>query len=158
MKEIPEFKGYWAREDGTIWSYKGKTPIQLKLRKHWFGYPSVTLSKDSKNYNFTVKRLIAITYLDIPKGTVVSQKNGNLEDTRLSNIILITQSDKINKGLASRSKAVELTNIATSQVFLYESLAEAARSLKLSQSSITKVCNGVLKHTKGYKAKYVNVT
>lgn len=169
MKKIPEFEGYFAKEDGTIWSLKYGSLKEIKPYKEKSGYLGIKLRKDNKTYSKRVHRLIALTYLiQRGKDLQVNHINGIKDDNRVTNLEWVTPSENIrhsifvlgNKpnfsGIAGANrKKVELICIKTGNCFLYDSSTDAAKEHNLLQPSIHKACKGILQQTGGYKARYV---
>ncbi len=105
MKDIPEFEGLYAiTKDGSIWSYpkvwkrrNGTTSKHdgkwMSLWLHNAGYLGVDLrDKRGVKRKFLVHRLVALTYIGIPKRLEVNHKNGNKKDNSASNLEWVTSS------------------------------------------------------------------
>lgn len=60
---IPEFHGYWAAVDGSIFSLKSGKPRLLKAAKNGNGYKFVILSVKGRSKKNYVSRLVAATFL-----------------------------------------------------------------------------------------------
>jgi HNH endonuclease len=176
MKPIPGFSDYFADIHGNVWSKKSGVLMELKSYKEQSGYLSVRPCREGKNINVRVHTLIAMTYLDKKeKNFEVNHINGKKDDNSIDNLEWVSHSKNVkhsycylnrkrpSKGVIpspfiKKLRAVELTCLETGEQSKFESLADAARKTGLLQSSITKVCKGVLQQTGGYVARYVNGT
>ena len=113
-KDIPNFEGeYQASTFGRIRSldvfkeyinFKGTYCRQRKKCKILKAYPqaggyfTVTLYKDGLEEFWFVHRLLAITFLENPKGwKSVSFKDGNKNNVKLENIMWGRKSKRVNK-------------------------------------------------------------
>ena len=63
IKAIEGFPGYYARDNGEIWSVKKGAPRRLIPTLNHKGYERVKLSVNGKSKTITVHRLIATTFI-----------------------------------------------------------------------------------------------
>ena len=97
MKEIKDFQGYFATQQGQIWSNKSKKFLQAYPTKK--GYLQVALRNKNETKRKYVHRLIAQTFLYNPNPTEFTQvnhKNGIRTDNRLSNLEWVTPTQNLN--------------------------------------------------------------
>lgn len=90
---IPNFPGYFASEDGHVYSLRGCSPRTRKLKmlaesfdglKHYLG---VSFRKEGKTYVMGLHRAICSAFHGIPKeGQTASHLNGNRTDNRAENL------------------------------------------------------------------------
>ena len=68
MKDIKNYEGLYAiTTDGKVYSHKKKKFMSVRAGRKGHGdYPSVSLYKDGKAKNYSIHRLVAITYLPNP--------------------------------------------------------------------------------------------
>lgn len=101
-KDIKGYEGiYQISDNGDIKSLNrfDKAGHNLKelIRKQKvtkFGYKNITLYKDGKRKEYFVHRLVAYTFIGMPKGKKqVNHKNGNKIDNRVENLEWVTVSE-----------------------------------------------------------------
>lgn len=88
MKPIPDFPGYFADEDGAIWSEKRGKLKKLKFRQDKDGYNLVQLC-NGKRHDLRVARTMLLTYKGIPRNCVdfdACHENGIRSDDRIINL------------------------------------------------------------------------
>ena len=156
---VKTFEDYEVFEDGRIWSEKSKK--FLRIGKNKDGYSIVKLSRDGNVYNKKVHRLVAdaFVYNDNPEHkTQVNHINENKSDNHADNLEWVTPSENINYGSRNKKVADKLSKpvIISKGNFIheYESISEASRKLGLDLGNLSKVLNGKLNTTGGYRAKY----
>lgn len=99
MKEIKDFPGYFVTEDGKVFSYRKKSPVEKdkidynnppKQLKSFFdncGYVRIKLYKNGKGYTLKIHRLVAQEYIQNPKNLpCVNHKNKIRNDNRIENL------------------------------------------------------------------------
>ena len=101
-RDILDFPGYRAGDDGTIWSAwrqmplpgkKGTKPYisdrwkQLKTWPHRYGYPMVLLRRDKKSFRFAVHALILTTFVGpCPEGMECCHEDDDGTNAKLTNL------------------------------------------------------------------------
>lgn len=157
MRDIPNFEGLYAVTScGKVWSYRSKRFLKPSWShsnsgKDWEGYLQVTLMKDGKKHYMKVHRAVALTYIPNPNNLPETDHiNGDRRNNSVNNLQWITKEANLMKreGLKKRVKCEENGKI-------YESINAAARELGLDSGSISKVCRGIMKQTKGYHFTFV---
>ena len=141
------------------------------------GYKVVQLHKDGKQKNARVHRLVATAFIENPDNKPeVHHVDTDTSNNKLENLRWVTRKENnifpehiesikknpnwlrgIKKG-AEKSAVVRShrTKFTLGNVSLeFSSLAEGARQLGLDKTSCSKVANGKLKQTRGYKVQYV---
>lgn len=93
MKQIRDFKNYYACEDGRIYSAKFKRFLKPSL--HNQGYHMVWLRQGGKAYARYVHRLVADTFVGRVDGKTVNHKNFNRIDNSIINLEVVTQKQNI---------------------------------------------------------------
>ena len=127
------------------------------------GYQKVRLSQNGKIYDFTVHKLVYITFYNIdniPKGYVIDHIDANKTNNKLENLRLVTLSDNVNNALYVQKtnascKEVEQLTLDGKHINTFVSCSEAARQLGLDSSTISKVCRGINKTHGGFKFRYL---
>ena len=105
MKET-KYKGYFATEDGQIWSEKSHKFLSQSIRS---GYYKVTLFLDGEKKTFSVHRLIAETFIPNPKNLpMVNHKDENKLNNNIDNLEWVTALQNANYG--SRNERISQTN------------------------------------------------
>lgn len=161
IKDVPGYEGlYQISDNGEIISlYFGKRKI-IKPSLMKGGYLFYPFKKDKKAFNFSVHRVVAITFIDNPDNLKeVNHKDGNKQNNNVSNLEWVTRNQNMqhsyDTGLRkyrpchykgkfgsehNRSKKVICIN--TGEV--YGSMSEASRKLKISISSVSGSVNNGL--------------
>lgn len=127
------------------------------------GYYKVRLSKNGIVKDMIIHKLVYCIFhdmLNIPDGYVIDHINACKTDNRLNNLRLITLSENVKAALYdtktnSSCKKVEQLTLTDKHIAYFNSVAEAARKLKLDSSTISKVCRGINKSHGGFHFKYI---
>lgn len=148
------------------------------------GYPSVKLRHNGGRKTLTVHRLVAEQFLPNPEALPqINHIDGNKLNNRVDNLEWCTASQNIfhayrhglkektkvkaaeslrsvqRRGVVAHieksSKPVEVTCISTGVTMRFDSANEAARVLGVHQGNLSAVCNGRIKSTGGYTARYI---
>lgn len=94
MKEIPGAPGYWADEEGAIWSSKRGSLRKLKLCANIHGYLQFETVLNGKRMTARVHALVALTYHGPrPKDLVVRHRDGNQTNNAPINLAYGTPSE-----------------------------------------------------------------
>lgn len=122
-------------------------------------YLKVSLSKDNRQVSTYVHRLVAEAF--IPNSlncTQVNHIDGDKRNNAVENLEWVTpQENKIHAVYTG----LDVPNYGLKPVIcinngkVYPSVSEAARNLKVRDSTISKVCKGKQKKTKGLRFEYV---
>lgn len=173
MEGFKVIKGY---EDYSISSLgvimRGDKEIKSFLLPN--GYARVNIYNNGKAKQFSVHRLVALAFIGDPpcEKMVVNHKNSIRNDNRLDNLEWVTQSQNVKQGYdsgfadkekvakqlagvrhlaqAARRKRVQLTNVKTGEVFVFNSLREAAKNLSISEGGLGNAFRGKNKTCGGY--------
>lgn len=156
-----------------------KTPLNSA------GYPSVTLNFHKTQTTMTVHRLVALAFIPMVEGKAyINHIDGDKTNNRVDNLEWCTAEENINHAYSSglkektrdrarenckkiqaagveahvkkSSRRIEVTCISTGEKMLFDSANEAARVLGCQQGNLSAVCNGRIKSTKGYSARYLD--
>jgi hypothetical protein len=140
----------------------------------------VSLSKDGVQYYFNTRRLVFSAFRKKiyyeKDGLYVINKDGNGFNNALTNLKLVTKSEKStrafergrvdsylktadrstwkNYGGSSRRKAVKQYSLKGKFLRKYESISEASRKTGCGEKEIIYVARGIYKQTKGFKWRY----
>lgn len=176
VRDIKGYEGlYSINEDGGVWSYR--TQKFLTPRPDKDGYLRVGLTKDRHQRTFFIHRLLAETFIPNPNNLpLVNHKNEIKTDNRLENLEWATQwynleysrnreralrhgnayeTKKEAKTMGRNSSGISkpVRCIETGEIF--SSGKEAAETMGLDPSHISKVCRGKAKTTGGYHFEFV---
>lgn len=134
---------------------KGRVLKQCKVRG---GYLQVHTRVNGKSIYLLVHRVVAICFLPNPDNLPeINHKDNNRVNNNVSNLEFCTREyniaykEKYGRSAAEAlGRPVVAVDQKTFEVLHFESQHEAARQLKIDQSTITKVLKGHYKQTHGY--------
>lgn len=175
-KSIPGYEDNYYLDPESMQVVNRKTGRPLKPRADSSGYAEVQLWKNNRGKHKTLHRLFAEAYIPNPDNLpCINHKDEDTMNYSLDNLEWCTQSynqnygtanerrgPKISKALSGRPKpwiaeqkgipiiAIDSLGCETR----YPSAREAARQLRLDQSTITAVLRGRRKSTGGYRFCY----
>lgn len=139
---------------------KNHRPMRITYGTDSFGYRVINV--DGKRYR--VHRLVLETfYPNVDEKPYVNHKNCNRQDNRLENLEWCTQSENLKSELTSeklknlRSKKIDVFNKDGTFMETFNSMRDAANTLKCSQGDISDCCLGNRKTHKGYIFKFNEV-
>lgn len=162
---IPDFSGYFAGEDGNIYSnhprgrQKGIQPLRkLKTNIQTSGkYFVVNIKKDSDEIFKTqrVHRLVCIAFHGLPLNNhTASHSDGNWQNNVPSNLSWETYSDNLNRkkehgtddvGVKNSRASIDIDTLKQIRMFLKKSTLthkEIGDKFGLGRVFITKIANG----------------
>ena len=153
-KPIKGYEGlYLISNLGRIKSLD-RTVYQL----HKDGYARVGLHKNGEMKTYSVHRLVGEHFLEKKPGKdYINHLDCNKANNNVNNLEWCTQSENIQYAYDNRTKIpphqkkVSQYDMTGNLIQVWESMAEAARSLGLQQPNISKVCLGKRSQTGGYK-------
>lgn len=99
MKEIPGYSGYYATDEGLIYSFKNGTVKEKTQRLDTKGYLRVNLIKDgcpSRKKSINVHTAVLLAFVgDKPAGMECRHLNGNCLDNHLKNLCWGTRQENV---------------------------------------------------------------
>lgn len=149
--DIPGFSGYQAADDGSIWSYKGRTPRRLKTFPYRNGYVGTHLRRDGRTVTCLVHCLILLAFRGPPKaGQQTRHEDGVRSNNRLSNLLYGTQSqnekDKERHGTANRLGGAKIdrdsAEIIRRRVAAGETQRAVARDFHITPANVCVIVKG----------------
>ena len=95
VKEIPFARGYYAFDDGRIYSYKSECFKKPSRTNDGYEYVGIMINNEEAQKRIgqraLVHRIMVQTYLgEIPEGHEVNHKNHVRDDNRIENLEIIT--------------------------------------------------------------------
>lgn len=162
---------YWIYSDGRLWSdYKqdfmkpAKHYNSNKLRDQWLKgelekepyyvmYVGIRVKGKTQPNTYSLHKIVADAFIPNPYNLPeINHKDKNTENNNVNNLEWIEKEKNIKLGL---SKKVWCCNKDTHEpIYLYNSIADAARALDCPTQNIIAVCKGRRKSCKNYFWKY----
>lgn len=144
---VPNFEHYQVNNFGQIKNKDGKI---LKPYKNKWGYPVITLCKNSKKYRKTVHRIVCEAFLGPANGYDVNHKNTIKTDNRLINLEYVTRSQNEKhswaNGKKSRKHSAKITKQIATEIIKRKAKGESSKALALefsiSPQSVCDICKG----------------
>lgn len=94
MKSVDGFPNYLIAKEGKVYSKSHKKYLKATTNKD--GYQMVYLQENSKQTEFSIHRLVAISFIPNPENKgYVNHKNGNKLDNHVNNLEWTTNSENI---------------------------------------------------------------
>ena len=151
------YNDQWCCEIGQIRSIPRQRTHGgiLKQYEDRYGYMKAVLYKDKKPHYFTVHRLVALAFVDNPSGKyIVDHIDCNRKNNYFENLRWVTTEENLKYSHElgrQRCNSKPLIAISSKgEKIRFESQREAARNLKICQSSIGRCLNGEFKQAKGW--------
>lgn len=151
-RPIPCLDGYEASTDGRIRNHKGRggsarilTPHVDRCNGKMVKY-RITISVGGTSKSYQVARLIFTAWIGaIPDGKIVYCRDGNVTNTRVSNLALGSRDERFRQrakkiGGPNRQPVLKMDS-SMEVVAAYRSAREAARLNGFENSLITRQCN-----------------
>lgn len=137
---------------------EGKILCPLEHRQ---GYLHVRLCKKGVYKQFSIHRLVAITYLDNPNNFLeVNHIDENKKNNRVDNLEWCNNRYNVNYGTGilrnklKHQKQVKQFDIEGNLIDTFESIQEASKVTKVHYTNIGRCCNNKRKTAGGYIWKY----
>ena len=149
---------YLISNTGEVYSIKSNKQLKKEIRR---GYYSIQLYKDKVYKHFSIHRLVAIHFINNPKGLLyVNHKDENKLNNHILNLEWCTASYNTNYG-TSIARSTEKKEISINQfdkhnkfIANYKSFMEAERKTNIPNGNIVKCCKGKRKTAGNYIWKY----
>lgn len=166
---VKDYPGYFISNLGRVYSTKVNRIMRFGTTKKTNGYYIAHFSKNNKAKCFLVHRLVYETFVGkVPDGLQINHIDENKYNNRLDNLELVTQSQNLRYGTASKrrietnrrkypdwSKQLRKPCINETTGIKYASVSEAARQTGLKRNSISNACSKKRKTYKGQIWSYL---
>jgi len=162
-KDIPEYEGlYQSSNLGNVRSLDREIINSLGVRKqikgrirtncNVNGYYKIKLQSTKKQKTYFVHRLVAFCFLPKSQKPEINHIDGNKLNNVVDNLEWVTRAENIQhaydtKLRKAKAYKVMATDLNTKEEFFFSSQKEAAITLQLDPSHISKVVTGKRKHT-----------
>ena len=137
-------------------------PKLLYLNKTHSGYYHVIFYKDSKRFEYTAHRLVALHFCEgYKRGYVVNHKDEDKSNNRADNLEWCTQlynrryGTAIQRNAESNWKKVAQYDLAGSLIATYDSAKEAAQATGYNYVSLCEWCRGAHMPKNNYRWAYI---
>lgn len=154
MKEHPLYEGYFATEDGDVFSNKGfkKSFRKLKPVLQKTGYYIIHLSHNKKKIQILHHRFIAQIFLPNPNQyPEINHKDENKSNNCVSNLEWCTHRYNLKHSNKKFAKFYIIKNMKTGETFKIFNLTNWCKNNNIDRSSAYHVINGKYKQTKNFK-------
>lgn len=173
--KIKDFPDYYATDSGDVYSRNYERTGRIKKLvpvKSKNGYLRVCLHKDKKQFNRSVHRLIAETFIPNPENKQqVNHKNGIKFDNRVENLEWCSGSENVkhafrvlnrihprpNKNKFGKDNPLSkgCVQIKNGRVIAeFDGLSEAERVTGICHAGISACCRGKISNSGGYQWEY----
>ena len=162
-KDIEGYEGiYQVSNLGNVKSLNyrrtGKEKM-LKQIKDTGGYLLVKLSKNSKEKNFKIHRLVASVFIENPNNyKEINHKDECKTNNNVKNLEWCNHIYNMNYGSCTKRRAEKYKKaiycLETNKI--YDSIKQTTEELNIKKSNIINVLKGRCKQTKGYTFRYAN--
>lgn len=163
-KDITGYKGlYQISSLGRVKSSRHDIILKTYVNR---GYHQVHLSKNNIKSSRTIHRLVAEASIPNPENKPqVNHIDEDKSNNSMSNLNWMTAKENSNHGTRSlrvgvasgktRSKPVKAINVTSGVTLKFESAAQCAKILSVSQGNVTRTLKGRSKTVGGYYVEYL---
>lgn len=158
-KVHPKYTNYKISKDGQVYSIKRKIILKQHTKSK---YPKVSLSINGKDKDLFVHRLVAACYIEEGnEKPTVNHKNGIKTDSNVENLEYATYVENtdhaIKTGLRQyNGMKVRQVDENGKEKKIFNSVAEAAKKLNISERGIYDVINGKYQTIYGHRFEKMN--
>lgn len=141
---------------GDVWSCKSKKTIKFRICNGYKCFTVDVYSNGVKTKNFSLHRLMAITFIDNPHNySIVNHINSVKTDNRIENLEWVTQKENLAKSDKCTSHPRKVNKIKDGQIVeTFNTITEAALNIGVCRAAISKVCLHINKTAGGFSWEF----
>ena len=152
LKEVPDIPGYYADDNGNIYSarlYTKQKKLVKRIPYESCGYYRLGIHLNGKRIDLSVAYLVARAFVPgYKEGLEVNHINKNRKDNRPSNLEWLTRKENVRFSIAKKVKVIDLN---TNTIKIWDTCTDFCNSLGISTSNFARF---YMRKKQGYMKKW----